>query len=96
MSAALLDTDFARQVIELATSIRAHRFALLGLAVDTGPEIHWRRDYERGIETGLDYFRFIPFLDARRAGDHKLIWELNRHQHLVTLAQAYLFTGGPG
>ena len=93
VSAALLDTEFACQVIELATGIRAHRFPLLGAAVDTGPEIHWRRDYQRGIETGLDYFRFIPYLDTGRAGDHKLIWELNRHQHLVTLAQAYLFTG---
>lgn len=79
-------------MIELASGIRAHRFPVLGLTVDTGPEIRWRRDYQRGIETGLDYFRLIPYLDARRAGDHKLIWELNRHQHLVTLAQAYLFT----
>lgn len=92
VSAALAGSDFARQVIELASNIRAHRFPVLGLTVDTGPEIRWRRDYERGIETGLDYFRLIPYLDARRAGDHKLIWELNRHQHLVTLAQAYLFT----
>src|SRR5581483_7163636 len=26
-------------------------------------------------------------------GDHKVIWELNRHQHLVTLAKAWLLTG---
>ena len=26
-------------------------------------------------------------------GDHKFIWELNRHQHLVLLAYAYWFTG---
>jgi len=93
VAAALRGSDFARQVIELASGIRTHRFPVLGLTEDTGPEIRWRRDYERGIETGLDYFRFIPYLDARRAGDHKLIWELNRHQHLVTLAQAYLFAG---
>jgi len=61
----------------------------------TGPEIRWRRDYRSGIETGLGYFRLIPYLDAQRAGDHKFIWELNRHQHLVTLAQAYLFTDEP-
>ncbi len=79
-------------MIELAAAIRRHRFPLLGVTVDTGPEIRWRRDYQRGIETGLDYFRRVPYLDAARAGDHKLIWELNRHQYLVTLAQAYLFT----
>ena len=95
MCASLADSDFARQIVQLASSIRAHRFPILGLTVDTGPQIRWRRDYERGIETSLDYFRRIPYLDATRAGDHKLIWELNRHQHLVTLAQAYLITGDP-
>jgi hypothetical protein len=93
ISAALAGSDFARQAIELASDIRAHRFPLFGRTIDTGPEIRWRRDYERGIETGLDYFRFIPYLDTQRAGDHKFIWELNRHQHLVTLAQTWLFTG---
>ncbi len=44
-------------------------------------------------ETDLAYFRRIPYLDAARAGDHKSIWELNRHQHQVLLAQAYLLTG---
>jgi hypothetical protein len=28
----------------------------------------------------------IPFLDFAVVGDHKVTWELNRHQHLVTLA----------
>ena len=93
MARALAGSDFAREVIDVAGDIRRHRFPLLGVTIDTGPEIRWRRDYLRGIETGLDYFRRIPYLDAARAGDHKLIWELNRHQHLVTLAQAYLFTG---
>ena len=26
-------------------------------------------------------------------GDHKVTWELNRHQHLVTLAKARLLSG---
>lgn len=45
------------------------------------------------IETGIPYFRRIPYLDFARVGDHKYIWELNRHQHLVVLAQAYRLTG---
>jgi hypothetical protein len=35
-------------------------------------------------------------LDVRRTGDHKVIWEPNRHQHLVLLGQAFCFTGDPG
>jgi len=61
--------------------------------VETGGEIRWRRDYRSGKETGTGYFRLIPYLDTSRAGDHKNIWELNRHQHLVLLAQVWLITG---
>jgi Heparinase II/III-like protein/Heparinase II/III N-terminus len=89
----LAGTHFAQEVITLAEQVRAHRFPILGLTIEAGTEIRWRRDYVSGIETGLDYFRLIPYLDAAQAGDHKVIWELNRHQHLVVLAQAYLFTG---
>jgi hypothetical protein len=80
-------------VVELAAKIRKHTFSIFGGEIDTGPEIRGRRDYSREIETGLNYFRRIPYLDTSRAGDHKFIWELNRHQQLVLLAQAYWFTG---
>ena len=63
------------------------------MEIDTGPSIAWRRDYHSGRETEPRYFRRIPYLDFQRAGDHKLIWELNRHQHLVLLAQAYRCSG---
>ena len=63
------------------------------MTLETGPDIDWRRDYTSGVATTAVFFRRIPYLDAARAGDHKSIWELNRHQHLVLLAQAYLFSG---
>src|SRR5580704_9504492 len=83
----------SQQIIDLADQIHRHQFPILGTIVNAGQDIHWRRDYSRGIETGLVYFRRIPYLNTPRAGDHKLIWELNRHQHLIVLAQAYLLTG---
>jgi Heparinase II/III-like protein/Heparinase II/III N-terminus len=89
----LAGSRFAQQVTDLANKIRSHQFPIFGFTLDTGPEIRWRRDYMRGIEGDCGYFRRIPYFDTRRAGDHKLIWELNRHQHLVVLAQAYLLTG---
>lgn len=89
----LATTSFAVECAEAAGQILNHRFPLLGFTVDTGPDIRWRRDYLSGIETDASYFRRIPYLDVTRAGDHKTIWELNRHQHLVLLAQAFLFSG---
>lgn len=45
--------------MNLASEIRAHRFPVFCDVLETGPEIHWRRDYRTGIETGLRYFRLI-------------------------------------
>ncbi|HSB13003.1 MAG TPA: alginate lyase family protein [Bryobacteraceae bacterium] len=90
---ALRHTAFAAEVIALAEMVLAHRFPLFGSVADTGPEIDWRRDCIHGISSGLPYFRLVRYLDFAAVGDHKIVWELNRHQHLVLLAQAWLLTG---
>ncbi len=90
---ALRGSDYAATVEGTARELLAHRFPLFGLTIETGPEIRWRRDYVHGMESGTGYFRRIPYLDFAAVGDHKIIWELNRHQHLVLLAQAFLLTG---
>ncbi len=92
IAARLQGTSFSSTAIPLAESILAHRIPLLGMTLDLGPNIEWRRDALHGKTTGLEYFRRIPYLDFERCGDHKLIWELNRHQHLVLLSQAFLLT----
>ncbi len=89
---ALTGSEYCRFVEGTAEEITAHRFPIFGTVIETGPEIHWRRDYMQGKESGLAYFRRVPYLDFAAVGDHKFIWELNRHQHLVLLAQAFLFT----
>ncbi len=83
----------AAETVGLADGILKHSFPLLGVKLDAGQNIDWRRDYLRGRSTGTIYFRRIPYLDCEAVGDHKIIWELNRHQHLVLLAQAYCLTG---
>ena len=97
VAAALRETtyaaDYAAEVERIAGQILRHRFPILGVTVDTGPAIDWRRDYLHRVSTGTPYFRRSPYLDFSRAGDHKVIWELNRHQHLILLAQAFLLTG---
>ncbi len=79
--------------LPIAAKIMQHRFPVLGIEIETGPEIDWRRDYVHNVTTEPKYFRLIPYLDFSRAGDHKIVWELNRHQHLVILAQAFQKTG---
>ena len=92
-AARLQATPFAAECLSLAEQILRHRFPLLGITLRTDQEIRWRRDYASGVESRAIYFRRIPYLNAAKAGDHKSIWELNRHQHLVVLAQAHLLSG---
>lgn len=84
------------QVIDiegLADAILAHRFPLLGLQIEPNGEIPWRSDVIHGKTSEAKYFRAVPYLNFDAVGDHKIVWELNRHQHFVILAQAFARTG---
>lgn len=86
-------TDTSRRIVQDADRILQHKFNLLGYEeVDYGAEIDWHFDAVHGKSSPrVPWFR-VPFLDFNRVGDHKVIWELNRHQHLATLAKAYRLT----
>jgi hypothetical protein len=76
-----------------ADRICQHRFNLLGYTgLDYGREIDWHLDAVHGKRAPLKPWFKIDFLDFSAVGDHKIIWELNRHQHLVTLAKAWALT----
>ena len=83
----------ARKTERIARLVLEHRFPILGFSIETGREIDWSRDYVHGKTSPRRYFRRIPYLNFEATGDHKTIWELNRHQHWVLLAQAYRLTG---
>lgn len=86
--------DEADTIIREADEICSHRFRLLGFGTrDFGPKIDWH--FTSQPHRLAPWFR-INFLDFEALGDHKLVWELNRHQHLVTLAKAWLLTGNSG
>jgi hypothetical protein len=80
-------------ILSEADEICRHRFRLLGyVELDFGVEIDWHLDAVHGKHSPLKPWHKINFFDFAQIGDHKVIWELNRHQHLVTLAKAWLFT----
>jgi uncharacterized heparinase superfamily protein len=82
------------RIVESAGKILDHRFDLLGYTgLDFGREVDWSLDPVHGKRVPLEPWPTIRFLDFHAAGDHKIIWELNRHQWLVTLAKAYRITG---
>jgi hypothetical protein len=81
------------KIIREADDICRHRFALLGYEnLDYGLQIDWHLDVVHGKRAPLKPWFKIDFLNFSEVGDHKIIWELNRHQHLVTLAKAWQLT----
>src|SRR6267143_1126991 len=82
------------RVLETAEQIRQGRFELLGRAgLECGAPIDWHRDPVSGRRVGRSHWSRIDHLDPEVAGEYKLIWELNRHQHFTTLGKAYWYTG---
>ena len=81
------------QIVAEADEILEHRFRLLGYRdLDYGAEIDWHLDRVHGKRAPLKPWYKIHFLDFAEVGDHKITWELSRHQHFVTLAKAWAFT----
>ncbi len=86
--------DAVEQIIQQAQQICRHKFDLLGYeGLDYGTDIDWLLDTVHGKRAPLRPWYKIRFLDFDEVGDSKITWELNRHQHLVTLAKAYLLSG---
>ncbi|MGB7925838.1 MAG: alginate lyase family protein [Pyrinomonadaceae bacterium] len=85
--------DETARLLERATRIvEAHAWDLPGCEEKSfGEEINWRREPLSGAEWPLDYHADIQL--ARGDGsDVRVLWELNRMAHLVTLARAYAVT----
>jgi uncharacterized heparinase superfamily protein len=81
-------------LVREANEVCQHRFRLLGYQnLDYGADIDWHLDAVHGRRAPLKPWFKIRFLDFDEVGDHKVTWELNRHQHLVTLAKAGCITG---
>jgi uncharacterized heparinase superfamily protein len=80
-------------ILKRAEKIRRHHFDLLGYEdLNYGSEIDWHLDLVHDKRAPRDLWFKIPYLDFATVGDVKVTWELNRHQHLVTLAKAYRLT----
>jgi hypothetical protein len=60
--------------------------------VECGTPIDWHRDPSSGIRAPLRHWSRIAYLDPSVVGDYKLLWELNRQQHFVTLGQAWAYS----
>lgn len=95
--AAAIRRDFpaaAQAAVDRAEAIAQGRYDLLGYhGVELGPAPDWHWDGVHGRRMPLRFWASVPYLDPR-LGDHKVVWELNRHQHWLALGRAQALAGG--
>jgi hypothetical protein len=78
------------EIIAAADRILAGEFDLLGYrGLKFGNPIAWQLEPLSGKSAALVHWSSLDYLNAESVGDKKIIWELNRHQYLVLLGQAY-------
>lgn len=87
--------DAAAQARSLGNTLLDGRRRLLGyddVFVGSCEQIDWHFDPVHDRRAPRRFWASIPYLDPR-FGDHKIIWELNRHQHWLALGRAAWLTG---
>jgi hypothetical protein len=83
----------AADAVERADAMIAGRFTLLGYRdIVFGVRPDWHTDPVHGRRAPRRYWSRVPFLDPA-FGDHKIVWELNRHQYWLALGRARALTG---
>ena len=84
------------EIVREANQVLQHKFDLLGFEKldynDSSGQVDWHWDAVHNKRAPRRVFYRIQFLNFDECGDSKVIWELNRHQHFVTLAKAFRLT----
>lgn len=86
--------DACKQILLQAENIHNGYFDLLGYSrLYFGNPVDWHLDPVFECRAPYIHWSRIDPLDSTVVGDSKIIWELNRHQWLLVLGQAYRHTG---
>ena len=82
------------EIVKVAEAACQGRFDLLGYeGLSFGDPVDWRLDPVSGRRAPRTHWSLVNPLDRNSVGDSKVVWELNRHQWMVQLGQAYRLTG---
>ncbi|MEX2162794.1 MAG: alginate lyase family protein [Sulfuricaulis sp.] len=75
--------------IDAADKILQGKLRIFALKHVFGHFPQWNQDPKTGTVAPLVFSKSLDYRNESLVGDIKYLWELNRHLHLVTLAQAY-------
>ncbi|MGB2716074.1 MAG: alginate lyase family protein [Vicinamibacterales bacterium] len=82
-----------RDATRRAEALTEGEYDLLGYRdLHLGSSVDWHTDPVHGRRAPTAHWSAVRYLNPAY-GDHKVIWELNRHQHWLSLGRAYALTG---
>ena len=90
--------DATANAARVGEQLRTGQFDLLGYrglsfeSATTPGGIDWHLDPVHQLRVEQGHWSRVRYLDASN-GDHKIVWELNRHQAWLALGRAYWLTG---
>lgn len=86
-----------QEVVERADDVRRGLLAIFDRQrCPVGDPVNWNFEYAARKATPLAFAPRVDYRDYSLVGDAKVVWEPNRHQHLVVLGRAYRLTGEVG
>lgn len=89
-----MERAWCQRLADQAEQIVRRRLSFFNLGdCNVGDPVDWNRDLETGRKSPLRFARMIDYRDHEVTGDSRVVWELNRHHHLVVLGRAYRSTG---
>jgi hypothetical protein len=88
--------DAASNAAERADRVLAGQYDLLGYRgltfAHADADVDWHLDPVHDCRAPAVFWADVPYLDSS-IGDHKVIWEINRHQYWLQLGRALWLTG---
>ncbi len=85
------DPETATHFAQQADALEHGHLTLLGHeSLPVGNPPRWHREALSGTDAPRIHWSRIDHLDTAVVGDHKLLWELNRHQYLLAPAFCWL------
>jgi hypothetical protein len=86
--------DHCKDIVAVATdTLVTRRLDLLGSRMlPLGDPIDWHRDLVSDQAAPFAHWSTLDPLNPDQVGDSKVVWELNRHQWVVRMAQAWALT----
>jgi len=87
--------EYISTVLAKADAACQNELTLFGQVYKFSNDIDWHRDPATGKRFPVIYIKYIEryIESSTRPMDIILLWELNRHQHFITLGMAYWLTG---